>query len=411
MQFIVIGLLVITIVLLVMIFLKVKNSHALKEIDFSPVIEKMMNFEGQLRSQPELVKSKFKEVTLQNNQDLIHKFSELRESIIMKLSNSGEKLNKDLFDFRDSLFESQKISFQELSKTVEGRLEKISDKVRENLDEGFKKTNDTFSSVIERLAKIDEAQKKIESLSTNVVSLQDVLTDKKSRGIFGEVQLHHVLSSVFGEVNDKVYKLQYMLSNSKIVDSILFLPEPMGNICVDSKFPLENYKRMFDREIDEGARKQAKKDFKTNVKTHIDAIASKYIIKDETADQAMMFLPAEAIFAELHAYHSDVVEYANRKKVWIASPTTFLATLTTVQAVLTNIERNKYMSVMHQEVNKLGEEFNRYQSRWDDLAKHLGTVTKDVDKIHVTTSKITSRFQKIMEVEIEGLDNSESPLL
>ena len=125
----------------------------------------------------------------------------------------------------------------------------------------------------------------------------------------------HVLSSVFGEVNNKVYQLQYMLSNSKIVDSILFLPEPMGNICVDSKFPLENYKRMFDQELSESIRKQATKDFKLNVKKHIDDIASKYILKDETADQAIMFLPAEAIFAELHAYHTDVIEYANSKKV------------------------------------------------------------------------------------------------
>jgi len=360
-----------------------------------------LEIESLLKHQPDLIQAKFSEVLARNNNEVAKDFSSLKEDILMRLAHSSEKLNKDLFTFKDDFSEKQKNSFSMLSETVEQRLEKISNKVKENLDDGFKKTNETFNNVLTRLAKIDEAQKKIESLSSDVVSLQDVLTDKKSRGIFGEVQLHHVLSSVFGEVNDKIYRLQYSLSNAKIVDAILFLPEPMGNLCVDSKFPLENFKRKFDKNLSEEGRQLAAKEFGKNVKKHIDDISSKYILKDETADQAIMFLPAEAIFAELHAYHQDIVEYANSKKVWLASPTTFLATLTTVQAVLTNIERNKYMSIMHQEINKLGEDFGRYQTRWDDLSRHIKTVTKDVDKIHKSSTKIAGRFQKIMEVEIE----------
>jgi DNA recombination protein RmuC len=366
------------------------------------------DIESLLKHQPDLMQAKFSESLAKNNNVVSKDLHELKEDILFRLAHSSEKLNKDLFEFKDDFSEKQKNSFSILSQTVEERLEKISKKVKENLDEGFKKTNETFNNVLIRLAKIDEAQKKIESLSSDVVSLQDVLTDKKSRGIFGEVQLHHVLASVFGDVNNKVYKLQYSLSNSKIVDAILFLPEPMGRVCVDSKFPLENYKRMFDKTLSDEQRQTAMKEFGKNVKKHIDDISSKYILKDETADQAIMFLPAEAIFAELHAYHQDVVEYANTKKVWLTSPTTFLATLTTVQSVLTNIERNKYMTIMHQEINKLGEDFERYQTRWDDLSKHLKTVTKDVDKIHTTSNKISNRFQKIMEVEIEHKDMIET---
>lgn len=163
---------------------------------------------------------------------------------------------------------------------------------------------------MERLSKIDEAQKKIDNLSTDIVSLQGILTDKKSRGIFGEINLKHILVSVFGEKNDKIYKLQYTLPNSYIADAMLFTPEPLGTIAIDSKFPLENYQIMVDKNNSNAERNNAEKQFKIDVKKHIDAISSKYIIPGLTSNQAIMFLPAEAIFAEINAYHSDLVEYA-----------------------------------------------------------------------------------------------------
>jgi len=316
-----------------------------------------------------------------NNQQLIDRFNGLQNNVTENLFHMSEKLNKSL----------------------ELKLNEINDRVKENLDQGFKKTNETFNSVIERLAKIDEAQRKIESLSQNVVSLQDVLTDKKSRGIFGEVQLTQVLASVFGEKNDKVYQLQYKLPNLTICDSILFLPEPTGKLVVDSKFPLENFRRMFDTQATEIEKKEATKEFKINLKKHIDDISQKYIIRDVTADQAVLFLPAEAIFAELYAYHGDIIEYAHQKRVWITSPTTFMAMLTTMQVVLNNIERSKYTNVIHQELNKLAEEFSRYKKRWDNLASHIDTVSKDVKEIHTTTEKITTRFSQISDVKIDHL--------
>ena len=362
----------------------------------TPVAEKLIQLETTINHKfdsnreisklqvSEIIEEKFKRIITEQNkstQDVIQRFMDFQHVITKQLVSMNEKITKDM----------------------QVKLDEISDRVRENLDQGFKKTNETFTSVIERLAKIDEAQKKIESLSHNVVSLQDVLTDKKSRGIFGEVQLNQILNSVFGEKNDKVFKLQYKLSNGTICDSIIFLPEPTGNIVVDSKFPLENFRKMFDLAFSDAERKEFVKEFKLNLKKHIDDIASKYIVSGETTDQAILFLPAEAIFAELYAYHPDIIEYAQAKKVWVTSPTTFMAMLTTIQVVIQNIERSKYTNVIHQELNKLAEEFSRYKKRWDNLASHIDTVSKDVKEIHTTTEKITSRFSHISEVRIDNL--------
>lgn len=339
----------------------------------------------------------------QNNQVFLEAFHKNSTDMLDRLGQNSEKQQKSLYEFRDLILSGLQKDFEKLNLQVEGRLEKISQKVQDNLNQGFEKTNKTFADLMGRLAKIDEAQKKIEELSTDVVSLQDVLTDKKSRGIFGEVQLKHLLETVFGENNQKVFALQYTLSNQKMADAILRLPEPVGLVCVDSKFPLENFKRMLDKNFNEAERLQFSKDFARDVRKHIDAIASKYIITGETSDQAIMFLPAEAIFAELHAYHSDVIDYAHKNRIWISSPTTFMATLTSLQTMMLNLERNKYMSVMHEEINRLGKDFERFSERWDNLSKHIGTVQKDVDEIHISSKKITGHFKRIMDVEIKQL--------
>lgn len=378
---------IINLILLFILLLKGKQGP-----DF---LEKLISLRTQLDSLPELLHLRVESAQSKNTQQLKEDFSTLRETLSEKLTSYQKTFSRELSE-----------DFESLRKIIEQKLETLSIKVQENLDEGFKNTNKTFQNVIERLAKIDEAQKKIDSLSQNVVSLQDVLTDKKSRGIFGEVHLKQILTSVFGEKNDSIYQLQFSLSNQKIVDAVIFLPAPIGCLSVDSKFPLENYKKMMDREQGEETINQARKEFSRNMKKHIDDINSKYIIPDETADQAILFLPAEAIFAEVHAYFPEIIDYANSKRVWLTSPTTFLATLTTVQMILLNLERNKYMNVIHEELNKLGQEFSRYQNRWDNLAKHIETVSKDVKEIHTTSQKISSRFESIKKVEIEGDMNS-----
>ncbi len=337
---------------------------------------------------------------------IISLFKNINESnITERLGKLEVNMMKELGDFKVDLGRNMNEDFSKLNTQVEKRLLMINEKVNERLDQNFEKTNKTFMSVIERLSKIDEAQKKIENLSTDIVSLQSILTDKKTRGIYGEVNLKHILTSVFGEKNDKIFRLQYTFSTGVIADSVLFAPEPLGTICIDSKFPLEHYQMMVDRKISQEMRNNYEKMFRMDMKKHIDAISSKYIIPGETTDQAILFLPAEAIFAELNAYHSDIINYAYKKRVWITSPTTLISTLTVIEMIIKNLERDKYSSIVHEELNKLGLEFARYRERWNKLAKSIQTVNKDVESVSITTEKISKKFESINKVEMVDMDD------
>ncbi|MBR4830722.1 MAG: DNA recombination protein RmuC [Bacilli bacterium] len=337
---------------------------------------------------------------------VISLFKNINEGkIVDKVNDMQVNLTKELGDFKNDINRNVNEDFNKINERIENRLTQINNKVNERLDVNFEKTNKTFSDVLERLSKIDEAQKKIDSLSSDIVSLQGILTDKKSRGIFGEVNLNHILASVFGEKNDKVYKTQFSFDNNTIADAVVFAPEPLGLVAIDSKFPLENYRIMVDKKFDKASRETAEKLFKQDVKKHIDAIASKYIIPGVTSDQAIMFLPAEAIFAELNAYHNDIIEYAYKKRVWITSPTTLMSTLTTIEVIIKNSERDKYAKVIQSELSKLSIEFGRYRERWDKLSRSIETVSKDVEDIHITTDKITKKFDSINSVDIEKIED------
>ena len=325
-------------------------------------------------------------------------------NITERLGKLELSMTKELGEFKSDLNRNLNKDFTSLNEQLEKRLIAINERVNERLDQNFEKTNKTFMNVIERLSKIDEAQKKIENLSTDIVSLQSILTDKKTRGIFGEVNLKHILTSVFGEKNYNIFRLQYTLRTGVIADSVSFAPEPLGTIAIDSKFPLEHYQLMVDKKTPQEMRDTYEKQFKQDMKKHIDAISSKYIIPGETADQAILFLPAEAIFAEVNAYHQDIIDYAYKKKVWITSPTTLISTLTVVEMIIKNIERDKYTSIIHEELNKLGLEFARYKERWDKLARSIQTVNKDVENISITSDKITKKFETINRVDMAKLE-------
>ena len=369
------------------IFLQIENSLALK------------NKNTLLEGLQDVSKNLFR-----NNENLLVRFNDFGVSLSGIVAENNKILTRDINTFKDEFKNSLNKDFEQLNQKVEAKLEMINLKVEDRLTKGFEQTTKTFNNIIERLSKIDEAQKKIDLLSTNIISLQDVLTDKKSRGIFGEVQLNQILKTVFGEKNDKVFNLQYKLSTGVITDAIIFAPEPVGNICIDSKFPLENYKKMYDQNLEESQRDLAKKEFVINLKKHVDDISSKYIIGQETADQAIMFLPAEAIFAEINAYHSDIIEYASKRKVWLTSPTTLMSVLTTLQVVMMNIERDKYAHVIQEELVKLGQEFDRYQKRWTTLERDIDKVHKDVKDITTTSNKISKRFDQISNVKLLEVD-------
>ena len=320
-----------------------------------------------------------------------------REEMLKQLSVQG-RADQELIQ------STMKRSTEMLTQTIEGltkstdlRLEQISGKVAERLDEGFKKTNETFTNVMTRLATIDEAQKKIDGLTTNVVSLQHLLGDKRSRGAFGEVQLEGLVRNI---LPPDAYSFQEKLSNGNRVDCLLILPPPTGKVPVDAKFPLENYHRMLDQSLAESDKLAARKQFKLDIKKHIEDISLKYLIRNETSDGAVMFVPAEAVFAEIHAYHSDLVEYAMHKHVWIVSPTTLMAVLNTARAVMKDVQMREQVHIIQSELGKLSVDFKRFDERMKKLSEHIRQANKDVDDVQISSRKISEQFAKIEAVEM-----------
>jgi len=338
---------------------------------------------------------------------------EITEKIHKTLSEQGKAQQETLQNSLKNTALQLIASVETLTKSVDKRLEAITGKVQERLDEGFKKTNQTFISVMERLATIDEAQKKIDGLTTNMVSLQELLGDKRSRGAFGELQLEGLIKNILPPDS---YSFQHTFSKGVRADCVLFLPDPTGTVAVDSKFPMENYQKMFDVKLSDIDKAKAQKQFKLDVKKHINDIASKYIITDETSDGAVMFLPAEAVFAEIHAYHPELIQEAMAKKVWLVSPTTLMAVLNTARAVLKDVETRKQVHIIKSELGKLGKEFDRFDTRMKKLADNIRQAHENAQDVHITSQKITQRFTQIEKVELEQdsnnvLDFEEKPMI
>ena len=287
---------------------------------------------------------------------------------------------------------------ESLTKSTDERLKEISGQVEKRLTEGFEKTTATFADVLKRLALIDKAQKKITELSEDVVSLQEILSDKRSRGVFGEIQLNSLVRNILPEPS---FALQFKLSNDRVADCMLFLPEPTGNVAIDAKFPLEAFQRMTDLSLSETERKAAERQFKVDIRKHIQDIADRYIIPGETSDGAVMFIPAEAVFAEIQAHHADLVQESHQHKVWMASPTTLMAILNTARAVIKDEATRKQVHIIQVHLTELAKDFGRFQKRMDNLAKHIKQAKDDVDDVHVSAKKISSRFEKIESVELE----------
>ena len=379
-------LLVIFAIVLILKLLKKSNDEIIKDED---ILKLKLGFSDEF--------NKLNEKLNGNNEKISNQLLEFKNSTNDNILKAGKENIDSIFNFNDKLKSELKKDFLNLTVVVEGRLDKINESVEVKLEKSFEDTKKTFSNVMQSLGRLDEAQKKMEFLSNNVQNLNNVLTDKKTRGIFGEVQLYQVLSSAFGN-NSEIYQKQYKLSNGTMADAVIFAPEPVGTICIDSKFPLENYRRIFE-DISEN-KLENEKNFEQNLKKHIDDISSKYIIKNETTDQAILFLPAEAIFAYLNAYMPKTVEYAYSRRVWITSPTTMMAILTTIQAVSQNLKQSQYALEIQKELNSLSAEFERYAKRWETLEKDINKVSKDVKDIFTTSTKITRRFDNIKNVDV-----------
>ena len=379
-------------------------------------VELLERFDGQNRSVKEALadgrmaqqreSNELREATAKSLNAHREAFEQLQREAI---KNQQETLVTTLHGMSRQVQEAFRESSEQLGKRVEGltrttdeRLKEITGQVEKRLSEGFEKTTETFTRVLEHLTRIDEAQKKITELSGNVVSLQEVLADKRSRGAFGEVQLVNLVRNVMPEGS---FEMQATLSNGKRVDCLLRLPDPTGDVPIDAKFPLESFQRMTDIDLAEADRNAASSQFRKDIRKHINDIAGKYLIAGETADGAVMFIPAEAIFAEIHAHFPDLVEASQKARVWMVSPTTLMAVLTTARAVLKDDATRKQVHVIQDHLRKLAEDFGRFQTRMDKLATHIRQAKEDVDQVNTSARKITGRFDKIDQVVLtESLD-------
>lgn len=282
---------------------------------------------------------------------------------------------------------------------TEQKLKDISQQVQQNLYQGLEKTTQTFQDILQRLSMIDAAQQKITELSSHVVSLQEVLNDRKARGAFGEVQLAALLHNVIPEQH---FSLQHTLSNGKRTDCLLLLPEPTGNIAIDAKFPLESFRHLLDGNLSAEEIQHYQQLFRQDVRKHLQDIADKYIIPGETAEGAIMFIPAESVFAEIHAHYSDLIELAQRLRVWMVSPTTMMAVLTTMRAVLKDAAMRKELHLIQKHLHSLAGDFGRFKKRMDNLARHIIQAHTDVTEVHTSAERITQRFNQIEQVNLQG---------
>lgn len=373
------------------------------------LITQYRSLETQLITQSQTQKQLYEHITqlLSNMQKSYQEQqSQFQQYQINSLTSQQQSLEKGMQAIRAELVttlnQNTKHSNEQLTQlthVVSQRLQDISQQVEKRLADGFEKTTTLFTDVVKRLAIIDAAQQRITELSNNVVSLQDILRDKRARGAFGEVQLAALVRNTLPEEH---IKLQHTLSNGKRVDCLLILPEPTGNIAIDAKFPLETYQKMYQSSDNTPLEtKPLQQQFRQDIRKHIQDIANKYCIPGETADGAILFIPAESVFAEIHAHYPDVVEYAQKCKVWITSPTTMMAILTTALAVLKDVATRKQVNIIQEHLSILGKDFMRFQKRMDSLAKHIGQAHSDVEQVHISSQKISQRFHKIEQVELE----------
>ncbi len=285
----------------------------------------------------------------------------------------------------------------ELSKAVQERLDKVSERMGRSLEQTATKTAKSMGEIHTRLSVIDKAQKNITELSGEIVGLQDILSNKQARGAFGEVRMKDLVSDT---LPPNAYKFQATLSNNRVADCLIMLPNPPGPIAVDAKFPYEGYKALQSAK-NKSERERAGKAFSADILKHINDISERYIVPGETTDSAIMFLPSEAIYAELYGNFFGVVQKSYRKRVWIVSPTTLMATLNTVRAILMDVKMREQAGLIQKEVQILMEDIVRLDHRVANLSSHFSQAEKDIREIQTSTGKISSRGKRIREVRLE----------
>ena len=342
------------------------------------------------------LRAKVKSIT--SNDPIIDNLNLFGEKI-QKLSEGQERLTGGL----QTVSEAQAKAQLSLINMMEERLSKVQLQMNENLSHSSRRTAQSLGDLQQRLATIDKAQEKITKLSGDVLSLQDILSNKQTRGAFGEIQLTDIVSKALPSDG---FDLQATLSNGRRADCLIKLPNPPGPIVIDSKFPLEAYEalRNASSEVETSA---AVRLFKTSVRKHIKDISERYIIEGETADGAILFLPSEAVYAELHANYSEIVREGFSARVWIVSPTTCMATLNTMRAILKDARMREQAGAIRKELTSLYQDVDRLGVRVESLDRHFNQAAKDISDIKISADKAGRRAKRLDNFDFEEISNED----
>ena len=347
--------------------------------------------------------------------------NDLRKDIELSLAKEmvsvNEKNNEKLERFQSNIIENMTNRFESINSQLSEKMKEINQKVEDKLKEGFQGTSETMAQVRERLKVIDEAQKNMESLSKDVVSLRSIMEGNQTRGQYGEYQLNMVLHNVFGDTVG-CYQEQYTIKKGKDgdvrADAVVFMPEPNKMICIDSKFPFQDYERLMKEENVEN-KEEYKRQFAAAVKKHITVIKDKYIIEGKTAPEALIFIPNDGVFAYIHQELQDVVEYARDKRVILTSPSTLPAILVTINMVRIESERAKNVKEISKQLDFLGRQFTQFSKEWETFSRQLETATRSREKLDTRVNRITNKFdaistssdmdkEEIKDIEMEQID-------
>jgi len=326
------------------------------------------------------------------------------KDFVKELGDNNQKSSENLkkFELETQEFLSKRI--EALNNQLDEKIKTLDKKVDEKLEKGFKGTSESMAQVRERLQAIDDAQKQMEGLGKEVISLKNVLEGNQSRGQYGEYQLSMVLHSVFGDTYG-CYEEQYTMKKVKDgddvrADAVVFMPEPNKMICIDSKFPFQQYKRLFEAESEE-EKESLKKVFAGDVKKHITAIKEKYIVENKTAPEALMFIPNDGVFAFIHHDLPEVVEYARDKRVILTSPSTLPPMLVTLNMIKIDAERAKNAKEISEQLAKLGKDFEMFGREWDTFSRQLDTASKSRERLDKRVTRISGKFDSISQVELQ----------
>lgn len=340
---------------------------------------------------------------------------EFNTSVNAQLSDSGERSVKNIAEFQDKLNTRIAEDFKGLSETLNLKMAEINTKVEDRLSKGFSETNQTFVQIAERVKVIDEAQKNIESLSNEMIGLQNILTNNQSRGSFGELSLAQILFAVYGEQH-KFYEMQYTIREQRgkqdyvRADAVVFLPEPNGMIAIDSKFAYSAYAKLFNNK-DLSAEEESKllQQLSADVKKQITEIASKYIIPGKTSEYAVMFVPNDGVLALIHSKLDNVTQYAAEKRVTIASPTTLIPLLSTLKVLYLDYERSQHSVEITKQLLQLKKQFAIFEKVWTTLNNNIQSLTSQSATVNSRVEHITQGFTKIQEehsFEVQNDDES-----